>query len=164
LARVGATFDSPQCGHRTTLPATENSRGSLASPKPFTPARNASKNRPIMSPLLKVDLQSSPFALRPITVAHRSARIDDHPAINRPPVEVRSLAHQVGSRLVPYRTPCPRCTKVGFVRFETVLARGLTHRDYYCGACHHSWREHGDGEAQALAQGPDHLERSRPPR
>jgi len=47
-APPGANFDSPQWGHRTGLPATENARGSLASLKPFTPAFSASKNRLMM--------------------------------------------------------------------------------------------------------------------
>ena len=42
-------------------------------------------------------------------------------------------------------TICPKCKKVGFVRFETVLARGSVHREYYCGACDYAWRLAEDG-------------------
>ena len=56
---------------------------------------------------------------------------------------------------------CRRCKKVGFVRFETVVARGSSHRDFYCGVCDHSWREYDEGGSDTLVPGPERPDRSR---
>lgn len=34
---------------------------------------------------------------------------------------------------------CPRCHRAGFVRVETVIKGGKTHRAFYCGACDQAW-------------------------
>jgi transposase-like protein len=59
---------------------------------------------------------------------------------------------------------CPRCKKAGFVRVETVIARGESHRAYYCGACDRSWTVAGDGKrVEAPNVRPEPPDRSRPP-
>jgi len=63
--------------------------------------------------------------------------------------------------LVPDKTVCPRCKKVGFVRYETVVARGQTHRAYYCGACDYSWNIAEDGR-KTDSDNPERPDRSRP--
>jgi len=46
---------------------------------------------------------------------------------------------------MPLQTPCPRCHRIGFVRFEHVIKGGRTERHYYCGGCEHTWAidDHG---------------------
>lgn len=34
---------------------------------------------------------------------------------------------------------CPRCKRVGLIRFETVIKSATTLRHYYCGGCEHTW-------------------------
>lgn len=41
---------------------------------------------------------------------------------------------------------CPLCYKAGFVRIETVIARGQTTREFYCGSCGHKWQEQEDDD------------------
>jgi hypothetical protein len=41
---------------------------------------------------------------------------------------------------MPDKTPCQRCKKIGFVRFETVIKAGQAERQYYCGACNYGWQ------------------------
>jgi len=38
---------------------------------------------------------------------------------------------------------------------ETVIARGQTFRDFYCGACEHSWRVADDGQRSATPADAD---------
>jgi transposase-like protein len=52
---------------------------------------------------------------------------------------------EVCSVTVPDRTECPRCHKVGFVRYEKVIHAGHAERHYYCGSCNHSWIVNDDG-------------------
>jgi len=40
---------------------------------------------------------------------------------------------------VPDRTRCPRCQKVGLVRFEHIVRGTNAERVFSCGACDHSW-------------------------
>jgi transposase-like protein len=47
---------------------------------------------------------------------------------------------------VPDRTPCPRCEKTGFVRYENVIRGGNAERHFYCGFCNHSWTVTHSGE------------------
>ena len=49
---------------------------------------------------------------------------------------------------MPDKTRCPRCLKVGFVRFENVIRGGMAERHYYCGACNHSWVITADGDPE----------------
>jgi transposase-like protein len=49
---------------------------------------------------------------------------------------------------VPDKTACPRCGKVGLVRFENVIRAGLSERHYYCGSCNHSWAVSESGNAK----------------
>jgi hypothetical protein len=46
---------------------------------------------------------------------------------------------------MPAKTPCPRCNRVGFVRFEHVIRAGTAQLHYYCGSCEHSWAVDEDG-------------------
>ena len=57
---------------------------------------------------------------------------------------------------MPAHTRCPRCHKIGLVRFETVIRAGVVQRNYYCGACNHSWTVTDDGtEARNPDSPPD---------
>jgi hypothetical protein len=62
---------------------------------------------------------------------------------------------------VPDKTPCPRCNTVGFVRFETVIARGKAARHHYCGHCNRSWTITEDGQRVDHPQQKDLPDRSR---
>jgi transposase-like protein len=61
---------------------------------------------------------------------------------------------------VPDKTPCPRCEKIGLVRFENVIKAGLAERHYYCGGCNHSWQVKDDGTSMSTLKEPP-PERSR---
>jgi len=41
--------------------------------------------------------------------------------------------------VMPDRTPCIYCHKVGFVRRERMIAHGKATTIFYCGACNKSW-------------------------
>jgi len=56
---------------------------------------------------------------------------------------------------------CPRCKRDAFVRFETVIERGETHRSVYCGACDYSWNIADDGK-ESDSQDHEPPDRSRP--
>ena len=61
------------------------------------------------------------------------------------------------------KSPCPRCHKVTFVRFETVVKGGALHRAYYCGACDYAWNDTAGGVNDPQRDvTPDHPDRSRP--
>ena len=49
---------------------------------------------------------------------------------------------------MPEKTECPRCLKVGFVRYENVIKGGRAERHFYCGFCNHSWAVADDGETR----------------
>ena len=53
---------------------------------------------------------------------------------------------------MPDKTPCARCLKVGFVRFENVIRGGMAERHYYCGACNHSWAMTAEGDPEPTAK------------
>ena len=65
---------------------------------------------------------------------------------------------------VPNRPLCPKCQKNDLVRFETVLARGRSHRAYYCGGCNYSWNVEEDGHSSESDGPPERPDRSRPPK
>jgi hypothetical protein len=66
---------------------------------------------------------------------------------------------------MPDRTPCVKCKKVGFVRWERVLRGGHGFTDYYCGHCDHGWTVADDERRRATRltrnAAPDKPERSR---
>jgi transcription elongation factor Elf1 len=41
---------------------------------------------------------------------------------------------------VPPTLTCRFCGRAGFVRFETVIAKGQAYRHFYCGACDRTWQ------------------------
>ena len=45
--------------------------------------------------------------------------------------------------IVPDRTVCPHCGKVGFVRREHVVKGGTATTLFYCGACNRAWEAAG---------------------
>ena len=49
---------------------------------------------------------------------------------------------------MPDRTECPRCRKVGFVRYENVVKGGNAARHFYCGSCNYSWSIADEGDAR----------------
>ena len=62
---------------------------------------------------------------------------------------------------MPDRTPCPRCRKTGFVRFENVIQGGVSERHYYCGSCTYAWVVSDDGVETQRRDGQLPPERSR---
>jgi hypothetical protein len=54
---------------------------------------------------------------------------------------------------MPDKTPCQRCKKIGFVRFENVIKAGQAERQYYCGACNYTWQVK-DEEPRAARPNP----------
>lgn len=40
---------------------------------------------------------------------------------------------------MPTKTMCPRCLRIGLVRYEYVIRGKHTSLDYYCGGCDYEW-------------------------
>ena len=54
----------------------------------------------------------------------------------------RAISCRIMSRLVmPDRTPCKYCAKVGFVRRERVVKAERSIIAFYCGSCNRSWEQ-----------------------
>jgi predicted RNA-binding Zn-ribbon protein involved in translation (DUF1610 family) len=40
---------------------------------------------------------------------------------------------------MPFQTACPRCGKIGLVRFERIMTGASVTRHYDCGYCDYHW-------------------------
>ena len=63
---------------------------------------------------------------------------------------------------VPDKTPCPRCQKTGFVRFEHVIKAGHAVRACYCGSCGYEWQLGPEGDRTTTEGTDERPDRSRP--
>jgi hypothetical protein len=46
------------------------------------------------------------------------------------------------------KTACRYCHRVGFIRAETVIKGGTSHKSFYCGSCNKTWEINQDGHPQ----------------
>ena len=93
-----------------------------------------------------------------------SGVVDDDQSTGAETAETKArLAGVIGLSppTMPAKTPCSRCLKVGFVRFEHVIRGGLAQRHYYCGACNHSWTISAEGDPKPRALASDRQQKAR---
>jgi len=62
---------------------------------------------------------------------------------------------------MPNTGPCPYCKRAGFVRFETVISKGTTHRAFYCGRCNRTWNTDEQGHRLTGEHHDSHRPRKR---
>lgn len=55
---------------------------------------------------------------------------------------------------MPSTITCPRCHRVGFVRYETVVKGNRAHVAFVCGHCHHQWDVVDEGAEPPPAKKP----------
>lgn len=89
--------------------------------------------------------------------------VDDDESTRAETAETKARLAGVNRSLfthMPDKTPCSRCLKVGFVRFENVIRGGLAQRHYYCGACNHSWTISAEGDPKPRALASDRQQKA----
>lgn len=128
-------FSMPLRARAQVLPAPRRHRVAL-SPQVASPSSSSSHSISHLAFRRSSPRQLSLSALRARLGTHRR---DLFSSVLRSYAVVRATSPRIRASPMPTKTICPRCQRIGLVRYEYVIRGRHTSLDYYCGGCDYEW-------------------------